>query len=61
MKTKWQDYERIEFIPENAVKVELILSKEKPVKSAKGFIMDTPFTYNKTADGSKLWIRFLTQ
>ena len=61
MKTKWQDYENIEFIPENAAKVELILSKEKPAKSVKGFIMTTPFTYNKTIDGSKLWVRFLTR
>ena len=59
MKTEWQDYEMIEVIPENAVRVELILSKEKPVKSDRGFIMDTPFIYSKTADGSKLWVRFL--
>ena len=56
--TEWQDYENITNKPENIKAIEVILSKEKPTKDTKGFIMTTDFHYEKCKDGSKLWVRF---
>lgn len=56
----WQDYNDI-VVPENADRrgVYVLLSKKKPSKNAKGFLMTTNFYFEDWHDGQKLWIKFI--
>ena len=59
MKTEWQDYERITYQqPIDIRRIEVMLSKDKPLESDTGFVMATGFQYKKPSDGTKLWVRF---